>query len=412
MIGHDAAAMRSLAAIALCGLAALLTGCGGGEAVRPAANGTRVTPIASAAANPAQDGPPAANEIPADLVQVPDAVPQVEPRSSSGNPDSYEVYGDHYVVLKDARGYKERGYASWYGKKFHGKRTSSGEPYDMFKMTAAHKTLPIPCYARVTNLDNDRSVVVRINDRGPFHSGRIIDLSYTAAVKLGSLGKGSIPVEVEAIDPSMPTPTTLYAGTPKPLPAPPQAPAAAALPPPRPAAAPAMVAQAPPPSAPALPRPAPAAAAAAQPVVALALAPTLSSAASARPAPPPAVGRPAPQPVELPPPPAAAPVASVAVAPAPAAPAAAAPVVSVPARASTPLARFLQAGLFNDPINAVTLREQLNGLGISNVLLKNDMRNGNSVSRVLIGPFLDSDMLSEVRRRLSELQMPAVPVLE
>src|SRR5882757_6220949 len=215
--------MRSLAAIALCCLAGLLTGCGS-NAVRPAQGGhARATPVYPAPTNnPSQDGPPSAAEIPANVAIIPDAVPTPEPKSSSGNPDSYEVYGDHYVILKDSRGYKERGYASWYGKKFQGRRTSSGEPYDMFKMTAAHKTLPIPCYARVTNLENGHSVVVRINDRGPFHEGRIIDLSYTAAVKLGSLGKGSIPVEVEAIDPSMPTPTIQYAAAPRPAPPTPQ----------------------------------------------------------------------------------------------------------------------------------------------------------------------------------------------
>lgn len=361
--------MRSLAAITLCCLAALLTGCGG-EAVRPTPRAhARAEPTAAAPApvnNPNQDGPPAPEEIPANVANIPDAVPQAEPKSSSGNPDSYEVYGDHYVILKDPRGYKERGYASWYGKKFHGKRTSSGEPYDMFKMTAAHKTLPIPCYARVTNLDNGRSVVVRINDRGPFHEGRIIDLSYTAAVKLGSLGKGSIPVEVEAIDPSMPPPTTLVAraSRPVPMPAPaPQQPAPAAMPP-RPTAPPVALASAPVAAAPAsmpIPRP---------PTPQLSMASTLSTA-------PPAV-----------------------------------PVVTVPVQTVTPGTRYLQTGLFNDPINAVTMREQLNGMGITNVQLKNDTRNGNAVSRVLIGPFVDDDLLAVVRKRLSELQMPAVPVAE
>ena len=376
--------MRSLAAIVLCSLAALLTGCGS-EAVRPTASAHAHTHAATASAaaaaatpdNPSQDGPPAAEEIPANVAQIPDAVPQAEPRSNFGNPDSYEVYGDHYVILKDTRGYKERGYASWYGKKFQGKRTSSGEPYDMFKMTAAHKTLPIPCYARVTNLDNGHSVVVRINDRGPFHEGRIIDLSYTAAVKLGSLGKGSIPVEVEAIDPSMPNPTTQFAGNRPPAPLPRPAPIPAAAPTPAP---------------PRLPTPALSVALAAPPPAQMAVPPPSA------PPPQPAAALPAPSRLEVA---SARPVA-----------ASAPPVLAVPAQAVSPTVRYLQTGLFNDPINAVTMREQLNGLGISNVQLKNDVRNGNSVSRVLIGPFVDDDMLAVVRKRLSELQMPAVPVME
>jgi len=136
--------------------------------------------------------------------QVPDAVPRVEPKSRYGNPASYEVFGRRYYTKTDAGDHVERGLASWYGKQFHGRRTSSGEPYDMYAMTAAHKTLPLPTYARVTNLDNGRSVVVRINDRGPFHDGRVIDLSYAAASKLGVVREGTAPVEVRAIDPRRP----------------------------------------------------------------------------------------------------------------------------------------------------------------------------------------------------------------
>ena len=141
-----------------------------------------------------------------DLASIPDATPQAEPFSRYGNPASYEVFGREYRTLKDYRGYREKGIASWYGRKFHGLRTSSGEPYDMFAMTAAHKTLPLPCYARITNLQNGRSVIVKINDRGPFHDNRLIDLSYTAAWKLGIIGKGTGMVEVEAIDPNAPRP--------------------------------------------------------------------------------------------------------------------------------------------------------------------------------------------------------------
>jgi rare lipoprotein A len=138
---------------------------------------------------------------PANLDAIPDAVPRIEPRSTRGNPLSYEVFGKRYVLLATAEGYKERGVASWYGPDFHTRATSSGEPYDMYAMTAAHKTLPIPAYARVTNLGNGRSVVVRINDRGPFVDNRIVDLSYTAAHKLGMTQAGTAFVEVEVITP-------------------------------------------------------------------------------------------------------------------------------------------------------------------------------------------------------------------
>jgi rare lipoprotein A len=141
---------------------------------------------------------------PAELAAIPDAVPRYEPRSARGNPASYEVFGKRYHVLATAEGYKERGVASWYGPDFHTRATSSGEPYDMFGMTAAHKTLPIPSYVRVTNLANGRSIVVRVNDRGPFVANRIIDLSYTAAHKLDMWRAGTAFVEVEAITPGAP----------------------------------------------------------------------------------------------------------------------------------------------------------------------------------------------------------------
>lgn len=134
-----------------------------------------------------------------------DAVPQVEPPSRYGNMESYEVFGRRYFTLTSSEGYIKRGTASWYGNKFHGRRTSSGEPYDMYKMTAAHKTLPLPSYAEVTNLDNGRKVVVRVNDRGPFHDDRLIDLSYSAATKLGIVSKGTGRVEVKAVQPKQQT---------------------------------------------------------------------------------------------------------------------------------------------------------------------------------------------------------------
>ncbi|HET7570857.1 MAG TPA: septal ring lytic transglycosylase RlpA family protein [Gammaproteobacteria bacterium] len=160
-----------------------------------------------------------------DPASVPDAVPQPVERSQYGNPDSYVVFGKRYNVLDSSVGYDERGIASWYGPNFDGKRTSSGEIYDMYKMTAANKVLPLPTYARVTNLENHRSVVVKINDRGPFHKNRIIDLSYAAAAKLGMLKKGTALVDVRAISVGEPpSPDAVAASEPAPasLPAKPQ----------------------------------------------------------------------------------------------------------------------------------------------------------------------------------------------
>ncbi|CAG4884820.1 Rare lipoprotein A precursor [Georgfuchsia toluolica] len=147
------------------------------------------------------DGP--GEHPPANLDAIPDAVPKAEPLHRFAN-NPYSVLGQDYTPLREAGHYKARGLASWYGKKFHGQKTSTGDVYDMYAMTAAHPTLPIPSYARVTSLANGKSVVVRVNDRGPFHANRIIDLSYTAAWKLGLVGGGSGMVEVESLMPSSP----------------------------------------------------------------------------------------------------------------------------------------------------------------------------------------------------------------
>jgi rare lipoprotein A len=149
------------------------------------------------------DGAP---DIPADVANLPEPVPHAEPLSHYGNRSPYVVLGKTYTVLPSAAGYVERGVASWYGTKFDGRATSNFEPYDLYQFTAAHRTLPLPSYARVTNLDNGRSVIVRINDRGPFHDGRLIDLSYAAAVKLGVNAHGTANVEVRGIDPEKPLP--------------------------------------------------------------------------------------------------------------------------------------------------------------------------------------------------------------
>ncbi len=145
------------------------------------------------------DGPPLRS---IDVANIPNAVPKVETKSRYGNPPSYIVFGKRYFVLNSAKGYKKRGIASWYGTKFHERRTSSGEPYNMFAMTAANKVLPLPTFVKVTNLENGRQIIVKVNDRGPFKANRIIDLSYVAAKKLGILKTGTGLVEVDAIDPS------------------------------------------------------------------------------------------------------------------------------------------------------------------------------------------------------------------
>ena len=145
------------------------------------------------------DGP--GDNAPANLLAVPDAEPKIEPVFPSTT-RPYVVFGKTYTPLAANEPLKQRGIGSWYGKKFHGQKTASGERYDMYKMTAAHPTMPLPSYARVTNLSNGNQVIVRVNDRGPFHSSRIIDLSFTAAMKLGYVGKGSSELEVERLMPA------------------------------------------------------------------------------------------------------------------------------------------------------------------------------------------------------------------
>jgi len=344
-------AKRLLAAAGLVSL--LLVGCAGNEPVReptskaPVVRRTGPSIIRSpggrpdVAVNPDQDGPPTPDEIPQDIANTPDAVPKAEPRSPYGNPDSYEVLGQRYEVLQNAHGFRERGYASWYGKKFHGKRTSSGEAYNMFSMTAAHKTLPIPAYARVTNITNGKSVIVKVNDRGPFHSDRIIDLSYAAAVKLDMLGHGSTLVDLEVIEPG----STIAEAPSVPAPAPPTPPTQQVGPIPTPASASSS---------------APASTAAATPAAG-----TSPSSGAAK-----------------------------------------------PADAGRSTARFLQAGVFHDPVNAATFRDYLTGLNVGPVSLKSESRSDRWVYRVLIGPFVDAVQLNFARTQLNAHQNPTVPVAE
>jgi len=174
------------------------------------------------------DGP--GERPPANLEQIADAQPKAEPLHRYAN-RPYQVFGKEYVPLAFVQPYRQRGVASWYGKKFHGQRTASGEPYDMYAMSAAHPTLPIPSYARVTRVATGRSVIVRINDRGPFHQGRMIDLSYAAALKLGFAHLGSAEVELESIEPGQAVTPTQQAATTTPPAAATTAPDAAPTPP-------------------------------------------------------------------------------------------------------------------------------------------------------------------------------------
>ncbi len=195
--------MTKIARVGALSLALALAGCA--SAPRPAARpdpsaGTQkpVAPVSRAGGYYQDDGP--GDHPPPNLAAIPDAEPRVEPLHRFAN-DPYVVFGRTYTPDLSGRPYRAQGIASWYGRKFHGQRTASGEVYDMYGMTAAHPTLPIPSYVRVTNLRNGKTVIVRVNDRGPFHADRLIDLSYTAAHKLDLIAAGSGLVEVERIDP-------------------------------------------------------------------------------------------------------------------------------------------------------------------------------------------------------------------
>jgi rare lipoprotein A len=310
---------------------------------------------------PASPAPPVLSVPPA-AASVPDAIPRLEPRARYGNPPFYDVFGRRYYVLSSSVGYWERGVASWYGPGFHKERTSTGEPYDMYGMTAAHKTLPLPAYVRVTNLQNGRSVVVRVNDRGPFVGNRIIDLSYTAAAKLDMLRNGTAMVEVRAIDPSVPPlpPAVTASAIPavSTLPAVTTSPAASATP-----------------TAASTPAAAPVAAALA--IMPLAATPP----AAAPPATPPAAAAPgATAPPAVPPAIAAtnaAPEAASASGTAPAAPGFTRPTL------------FIQAGAFSDPANAERLAQKLRGDNLGKVFVRNDLIAGRRMYRVRIGPVPD-----------------------
>lgn len=194
--------------VALTGLVLALVGCAGSEQRSPDSPGAATPDDTQATADAGDSGGRYAMRAdaypldPPDVSDVPDAVPRQEPRSSAGNRSRYTVWGKQYRVLADASGYNEVGTASWYGNKFHGYATANGEIYDMYRMSAAHRSLPLPTFARVSRPGTDKAVIVRVNDRGPFHSDRIIDLSYAAASQLGLTDHGTGRVRVEAIDPA------------------------------------------------------------------------------------------------------------------------------------------------------------------------------------------------------------------
>jgi rare lipoprotein A len=324
-----------LASIALA-LAAILSGCSSAPRVGAPPPTVQIPP---------HSAPPSAP--PAHLLDVPDAIPRAEPRAIYGNPPSYEVFGKRYYVMASSVGYVERGVASWYGPGFHKELTSVREPYDMYGMTAAHKTLPLPAYVRVTNLQNGRSCVVRVNDRGPFVGNRIIDLSYTAAAKLDMLRDGTAMVEVRTLqpfDPGLDTHLTVASIGALPLASPPATSPAAPL-----TSSPSV-----------------------SPPVPLASPPAVSSA------------------VPL----ASPPLATPAAAPPIVKPA---PVTSAPVRTL-----FVQAGAFAGPDNAQRLVDKLRSEGYTQVFVRDDLIAGRKLYRVRIGPIPDVPQFDRIVAALEQ----------
>jgi rare lipoprotein A len=291
--------------------------------------------------------PPIATPPPTAVPEVgADAIPKPEPKSRYGNPPFYDVFGKRYYVLSSSADYVERGVASWYGPGFHQVRTSSGELYDMYGMTAAHRTLPLPAYVRVTNLQNGRSVVVRVNDRGPFVGNRIIDLSYTAAARLDMLRDGTAMVEVRSID----------AGAPPSVP----------VPVPMPATAPTITTMA----------------AVAPATTGTSLIATADAA-----------------PVTAAPDAADAPEASATAAATAAVGAAPAAATSAAVSAAKPVL-FVQAGAFADPANAARLAAKLRGGDYGRIFVRDDVIAGRRMYRVRIGPVADVQSFDRIYEAL------------
>ncbi len=425
----------------ICLVAMLLAACGGSKNTRPSARSSGGSSSSSSRGGhddisksqgsryrSSSDSVP--TEIP-DVSKLPEPVPKVEPRALYGNKSPYSVLGQTYNVLPTPRGYVERGIASFYGNKFHGYKTSSLEEYDMYQFSAAHKTLPLPSYARVTNLENGKSVIVRINDRGPFHENRIIDLSFAAAVKLGVWPKGTGLVEVRAIDPSE---ANSDRGAPYVNTAPKPAPVTAPVPPPRPAFAAA------PPAARTAPTPEMATssppsssrfvgAAATAPVVAsgtrapsaaisapVGAVPLRATPSGTPPASAVADGEGDDGPVPgmtgvsaaeaLPPMPGQksvpGPAASSGAMPRLATPAQGPTVASVPGKPTI----YLQVGAFSDVANANRVADQLNKAGLGPVSVIETAVGGRSVRRVRVGPLADVDTADRVTDQISGMGLP------
>jgi rare lipoprotein A (peptidoglycan hydrolase) len=359
-----------LASIALA-LAAVLSGC---------ASAPRVSAPPPTVQVPPRSTPPP----PARLLDVPDAIPRAEPRSIYGNPPSYEVFGKRYYVMASSVGYVERGVASWYGPGFHKELTSVREPYDMYGMTAAHKTLPLPAYVRVTNLQNGRSCVVRVNDRGPFVGNRIIDLSYTAAAKLDMLRDGTAMVEVrvlQPLEPGLDTHLTVASVGALPLASPP------AVSPPVPlASSPAVSPPMPVASSPAVSPPMPVASPpSVSPPVPLASPPSVSP------------------PVPLTSPPATVAAAAPLTTPPVAIPAALPPVIKPAPVTSAPVRTlFVQAGAFAAPDNAQRLADKLRSEGYTQVFVRDDLIAGRKLYRVRIGPIPDVPQFDRIVAALEQ----------
>ncbi|HEY4144876.1 septal ring lytic transglycosylase RlpA family protein [Pinirhizobacter sp.] len=327
-----------------------------------------------------------------DVSKLVEPTPRSEPRSLYGNKSPYSVLGKSYTVLPNASGYDERGIASFYGSKFHGYKTSNFENYDMYQFTAAHKTLPLPSYARVTNLENGKTVVVRINDRGPFHENRIIDLSYAAAVKIGVWPKGTGLVEVRAIDPDHPdAPGTLVSSSAA------SSSASRAVSSPAPTRPSSLIATGPA-VAGVVSRPARAATTAPQASSRVAFQPPASTspgdAASAAIVPPPM------RPVTAP---SAGDIASASIAsalpPEPSGPPA------VPTVNPKPKI-YLQVGAFSDLANASRVADQLTRAGLGPVSVIQGDLNGHPVRRVRVGPLADVDTADRVTDQIAGLGLP------
>ncbi|WP_429199108.1 septal ring lytic transglycosylase RlpA family protein [Luteibacter sp. W1I16] len=425
---------RHASILAILLVAMLLTACGGSRNARPssrggsspAPSGGRYDDIRKSQGSRYRSS---SDSVPTDIPDVnklPEPVPKVEPRSLYGNKSPYSVLGQTYNVLPSPRGYVERGIASFYGNKFHGYKTSSLEEYDMYQFSAAHKTLPLPSYARVTNLENGKSVIVRINDRGPFHENRIIDLSFAAAVKIGVWPKGTGLVEVRAIDPNDPgsdrgAPYVNTAPKPAPITAPPPSPQRAVT---------ASVAATPVPTKPMGANPVPT-----NPTGTGSVGANPVGDASVRQAPianrvgshqdvvadedghvPGMTGV---SPSEALPPLAAAASVPAAAGPSPvgtrssaARPVAVSTQGSVPAQAPATASVagkpsiYLQVGAFSDVVNANRVADQLNRAGLGPVSVVETNIGGRSVRRVRVGPLADVDTADRVTDQIAGMGLP------